>query len=613
MCRGASRTSSRAGFLAAMERRRRYSLFLLALGVARATSVDVGSFAALEDAVAALGAGSRDARVAANVTVVAPIVLFARQLEVAPWVTLTVSSYASEPPPALSGSGANRLFLLRIDSKLELRGVTLTHGRAVSGFGGAIYASERSALELVGVGIEFSTATFGGAVFAAAGATIAATDSWMAQNSAVWGAVVEAQDAAVRLEACLMKGNSADFGGAVSLRGRASLAAARCLLLANSATTSGGVVSALDNATVALSSCTAQKNIAKWGGVVTADHTAEIAVVASTLTDNRAYEGGAVVSFKESRVALRRTLVHENVATMKGGALHVGGASRVNLTSCTFEFNSASDLATTYGGVLHAFDRSAVAASDCLFANNSAMLGGALSSNEGSSLSLVSCHVASNAAHWGGAVYTGDESAFDATGCEFRANHAELGGAVAGLGNHNALYQHNLTLSIVVRSSTFEANSAGQASAAVCSSVSHTPAPSGWWCHVNRRRDDALDTSTTRRRRARRRIERSSGQPTLTKMCVLGPGRRRRALHHRARGASVDGRRGAGRLRAAPERGVPRRRAPSAEQHRRARGLRALGERGTGRRRGAAARHRVRRGRAWADLFIATVTSYLGS
>ena len=116
----------------------------------------------------------------------------------------------------LSGGKKTRLFLLQNGSMLSLRGVRLASGKASDcsecfPYGGAIFASVGSKLQMHSVRLLDNRADNGGGAIYAASSTITATDCTMTSNSAH------------------------EFGGAILADGKSTVTATNCAISSNSA------------------------------------------------------------------------------------------------------------------------------------------------------------------------------------------------------------------------------------------------------------------------------------------------------------------------------------------------------------------------------------------
>ena len=158
----------------------------------------------------------------------------------------------------LSGGQKTRLFLLQNGSMLSLRGVRLESGIADDcsecfPYGGAIFVSVGSKLQMHSVRLLDNRADNGGGAIYAASSIITVIDCTMTSNSASHegGAVVALAESTVAATNCVMNSNSAHMGGAVYADG--DLRALR---------------QTTDGPNVTLSGCRITSNVCDWGGAL---------------------------------------------------------------------------------------------------------------------------------------------------------------------------------------------------------------------------------------------------------------------------------------------------------------------------------------------------------
>lgn len=105
-------------------------------------------------------------------------------------------------------------------------------------------------------------------------------------------------------------------------------------------------------------------------------------------------------------VLVQRSTFYGNRAKLQGGAVALGGSSKLTIQGCTFDSNSAAEQvigSAAGGGALFALDNSMIALSDSVLTNNVGLMGGAVSLLNSAVLRLGQ----NVTAHRNRAIYTG--------------------------------------------------------------------------------------------------------------------------------------------------------------------------------------------------------------
>lgn len=344
------------------------------------------------------------------------------------------------------------------ESRVEIRGIDLAHGRAVGGNGGAINIASGVAVVLANLVISESSATLsGGGVhveagaslrvenssfidnFAANGGAIASNGALAVIDSAFWyntanggeGGAIEQWFADLSLVDVNFNGNLAHRGGALLLRGRGAefASAQRVWFDANTATDLGGGVAMVDQAALIGSDVRFTRNHANYGAGL---H------VSGVMTGN-----GQPVTMGCAAI-LNNAVFEANEATFVGGAAAVFGLlppmggqyGMLHLVDARIAGNHAGQGGGIWSrGQLHLFDS--------VFDDNSAVRGGAMSlapsfkSDEPMLVGFAEItrteFVGNNASEFGGAIHSVDALPL-LNQVNFLRNAAPIGGAILSQG-----------------------------------------------------------------------------------------------------------------------------------------------------------------------------------
>jgi predicted outer membrane repeat protein len=305
-----------------------------------------------------------------------------------------------------------------------------------------------------------NTADQGGSVYQRGG-TLALSDSVFSSNTALrsaGGAIWSSQESSLTVTAAEFSMNAAAVdGGAISMEGNSSISDTH--FSNNTATQHGGAVIVKSAGAVTFTTCVFSGNSAVYGGslqaaAVPADTTVPIdttvrplTVSGCTFSENKGIYGGAAHVIRSAVTVSDSTFKH-NVASNLGGAICVEGSGSIDVSSTTFDANTAST-----GGAVNCQQQATASISTSVFTANTGVDGGAISVQCKATISstLFNSNVARAT---GGAIsyisiqLSGIASTID--GCTMHGNSAVEGGAIA--------VQQNVTLTI--SSSTITNNSA---------------------------------------------------------------------------------------------------------------------------------------------------------
>ena len=156
---------------------------------------------------------------------------------------ITVDATNLQGGLTITGGDANRLFRVASGTTLDLKRLTLTHGRTSGafpdGYGGAIFA--QGPLNLTDCTLaDCSATTAGGAIAALNGIEVTATRCALVNNSANYGGAVQNEASFIALTSTFAGNRATLVGGAISAPFGHSTLLKHCTLSTNSAGTSGG-------------------------------------------------------------------------------------------------------------------------------------------------------------------------------------------------------------------------------------------------------------------------------------------------------------------------------------------------------------------------------------
>jgi len=264
---------------------------------------------------------------------------------------------------AIDGNNAHRIFYLAGNADaVTISGLTLTHGNAGSGSGGAVW-NRGDILTLSNDVITASTADFAGAVGSAdhkldtpgAGSLDIESSVISGNTSASEGGGVDLYAngnamPTLTVDNSTFDGNSATYGGGLYVAGNVGiLNITNSTFSNNTASTSGGglMIDDVDpGALFTLSGSTVSGNSAESGGGIALDDLYGGAVIeGSTITGNHATDGlggGLYGGGGGNKFEVSDTTISNNTATSGGGGAALGYlGSDANFTGVTVSGNSA--------------------------------------------------------------------------------------------------------------------------------------------------------------------------------------------------------------------------------------------------------------------------------
>jgi predicted outer membrane repeat protein len=218
---------------------------------------------------------------------------------------------------ALEVSGATRLHAS--DCVFDGNTVFDNATQAVIGSGGALYFDGSAPATLSDITLVNKQAANGGAIYANNTANLSSS-----------GVVMY-------MQAIVLRNNSAaNVGGALGVSWSTQLHASDCLFDGNTV---------CDNANLPLNA----NQVSGSGGVLYLDGSVPVLLSNITLVNNQASYGGAIWAALNNKVNLSSSEVvmhmqaaglHNNVASITGGAVYVSGATRLLVADCLFEGNT---------------------------------------------------------------------------------------------------------------------------------------------------------------------------------------------------------------------------------------------------------------------------------
>ena len=187
---------------------------------------------------------------------------------------------------------------------------------------------------------------------------------------------------------------------------------------------------------------------------------------------------GVLVVRNNSRMKISNTSFCGNMASLRGGAVNVNLHSRLNVTYCLFEDNTAES-----GGAIYSADYGILGIKNTNFHNNH---GGVIHANTNVQLIVTNCTMEGNSADYGAVIYASRDIQLLVTDCTIKGNTAgvEGGGAIRGADNvtleiNNTKFNNNKAstqggaiyitrhVQLLVTNCTLEENSAEYSAGAV--------------------------------------------------------------------------------------------------------------------------------------------------
>jgi hypothetical protein len=238
-------------------------------------------------------------------------------------LTLNKSLDIEGPGPsllAISGNDANRIFSINEGFPVTIDGLTITHGLAVGGEGGAILNLSTS-LSLANdvfsanVALGFTAGTRGGAIanLASSSGSLTVTDSTFIAN---------------RADGRVKKANFAEGGAIFGANNGQSMTILRCTFRNNQAI--GG-----DGGDLAPSGCSGFALGAASGGALHSEGASKLTVIDSTFVGNQAIGGSGASALDGNKIGMYY------VDGGEGGAIVMHDGATLILSGSTFAYNQA--------------------------------------------------------------------------------------------------------------------------------------------------------------------------------------------------------------------------------------------------------------------------------
>ncbi|MDZ4811635.1 MAG: hypothetical protein SGI99_03360 [Pseudomonadota bacterium] len=339
-------------------------------------------------------------------------------------------------------------------SQVELRGLSLVRGRAVSGFGGSVSVAAGTSLTIKGCIFDQNNADFsGGAIATEPSAVLSISDSTFSLNRAQHGGAIAANGAVSALRSTFSENRATvDQGGAIQIW-FANLSVIDSRFEFNTATNGGALLLRSGVHSIANTNFESNSAVERGGGM----HLYEGASVATgdqlSFTGNQAADGGAMnlggldtgpsptIPAFGSRASIQRSYFDENSSTSTGGAITVFGPAPGNggsfgqLVMSVAQFTRNTSI---LGGAI--WSQGQIGGVDLSFERNVAVRGGAMLLDETydsgvaflvgtTDLRRTTFH-ANTASFQGGAIHASSALPFF-TGVNFIGNSAQYGGGMA--------------------------------------------------------------------------------------------------------------------------------------------------------------------------------------
>ena len=348
--------------------------------------------------------------------------------------------------------------------------------------GGAVYADDKSIVEIRNSLFRGNKATYaGGAVYAIESKLIIESSSFDQNNAlskrtrgGIGGALFSSLNSAVTiLGSSFMRNEATSTGGAIFSMAEA-LVITSSLFKHNTAVstyyneTYGGAISAYFNTSVKILNCSLKANLAADAGGAIHTQGNELIIRSTLFERNAAFSkfsikgygyGGAVYLTDASSISIIQNCSFiQNKASRAGGAI-VTWAKNLVIASSVFEYNTAvsSYYNRTYGGAIAAFVNTRVKILNCSLKANLATCGGGAISMLGVRLIIRSTLFESNTAlskinseGFGGAIAAYVNTIVKILNCSLKANLATFGGGAISIAG----------VTLIIRSTLFEGNTA---------------------------------------------------------------------------------------------------------------------------------------------------------
>ena len=267
----------------------------------------------------------------------------------------------------------------------------------------------------------------GGAIGGGPNVTLVVQETNFTRNSAeAGGAIFASANATLDTQETTFVGNKAlQDGGAINVQHQAQLRITNCVFDENVSQRIGGAICSIDNVTLVVKETNFTRNSAIQGGAIDVQHQTKLSLTNCRLEHNSASStvGGAINARTKTTLTIRETIFTGNSAP-NGGALIVLYQSNGHVEWCVFHNNTAK----TTGGAVHVDSKSSLQIENTNFTTNNSTDGGAISIEGNSQLQTNSCSFWENVAKQdGGAINLNGESTAEIEHCYFLSNQANSG------------------------------------------------------------------------------------------------------------------------------------------------------------------------------------------
>ncbi len=394
--------------------------------------------------------------------------------------SVTIEGEEGADATVLDGGGACEAALsLVLGEQLTLEGFTVTNPGATA------IEVEGGALELVDVDVTGSGAShlYGGGIHLDS-ATLRWEGGRASENTAyAGGAVYALDDAALELVDLILEDNVARYGGGVYAMNDVVLSVQGASLSRNQATAYGAAFYGYWDVQLTLEGALVEENEAEGSGAFYLDSAhAPLRITSSTFSTNN----GGALKLVEGELEIVDSTFTGNVGT-NGGALSVSSASQVRIEGSVFSGNLSEYSAGA--AWLHGRGYGTLEVSDTRFvANESSVSGGAAYINYFASVTLEGLDLRGNRAKSGGALVAFNQTQMKLQASRLCGNEADSGaglyllyalGGAESVELSNNLFVNNVAADVggaiyandgqglAVYNNTFVGNTSGEAGSAL--------------------------------------------------------------------------------------------------------------------------------------------------
>lgn len=318
-----------------------------------------------------------------------------------------------------------------------------------SGFGGFIWASQESRLEILSSQFSSNEGNYGG-VLLSSSSIVNIRDSFFGDNVAEEGGVFRLFNASrlVITNATFFR-NEAQYGGAIVVQDGA-MDISNCTFFSNEATNSGGSIYG-DGSELTITDSQFLNGKAEYGGVFMMI-SSTLTLTNANLTQSDAVSGAALRIRDNSNVASVNVSMTRNRAEDSGGAIDCFD-SIFFASNCTMSFNTADNGAAVYSTnstfdlenstvSKNAAENAALSFEEntnatirlTIFTENQGNFGGAISVEE-SDATFDQCTFVSNSAEKSGGAFYVEDAKADIKNCILNSSKAEVGAGIFSSGS----------------------------------------------------------------------------------------------------------------------------------------------------------------------------------